>query len=148
MKSAHSDISLFMRLEPDIPKLTHQNGIEAAVNARTRKPLLHKTPALLNLEAKYIALLRPFAPKAPWDCPICLTTEWIFRKPQSAKGIFKTTRPDTDNLVKTLKDCMTRCGFWKDDALVCFESCVKLWADDDEPHGIRIIIRDYSPLNA
>lgn len=146
MKSAHSDIRLFMRLEPDISKLTHQNGIKTrVVNGHTQ---VYKTPALRSLEEKYIALLRPFAPKDPWDCPIFLMTEWIFRRPKSIKGIFKTTKPDTDNLVKTLKDCMTRCGFWADDALVCSESCVKLWADEDEPHGIRILIRDYSPLNA
>lgn len=148
MKSAHSDIRLFMRLEPDIPKLTHQNGIRVCPARGDSSPRVFKTPALRSLEAKYIALLRPFAPKEPWDCPICLTTEWIFRKPKAAKGIFKTTKPDTDNLIKTLKDCMTRCGFWKDDALVFSEGCVKLWADENEPHGIRIVIRDYSPFNA
>ena len=43
---------------------------------------------------------------------------------------------------------MTRCGFWKDDALVFSEGCVKLWADENEPHGIKIVIQDYSPFNA
>ena len=142
----HSEIHLFLRLEPDIPKLTHQNGIKTrVVNGHAQ---VYKTPSLRNLEAKYISLLKSFAPKVPWDCPVCLTTEWIFRKPKGARGIFKTTKPDTDNLMKTLKDCMTRCGFWKDDALVFSENCVKLWADENEPHGIRIVIQDYSPFNA
>ena len=146
MKSVHSDIRLFMRLEPDISKLTHQNGIKTrVVNGHAQ---VYKTQALRSLEAKYVSMLRKFAPKEPWDCPICLTTEWIFRKPKAAKGIFKTTKPDTDNLVKTLKDCMTRGGFWKDDALVCCESCSKLWAAEDEPHGIRIVVQDNSPFNA
>ena len=30
----------------------------------------------------------------------------------------EVTKPDTDNLQKLLKDCMTKCGFWKDDAQV------------------------------
>lgn len=140
MNLPHSDIKLFMRLEPDIPKLTHQNGIKPCiVNGRAQ---MYKTPALRNLEAKYISFLRPFAPPEPWNCPVCLTTEWIFRKPKGAKGILKTTKPDCDNLIKTLKDCMTRCGFWKDDALVFAEQCVKLWADENEPHGIKILVQD------
>ena len=145
MTHPHSEIHLFLRLEPDIPKLTHQNGIKTrVVNGHAQ---VYKTPALRNLEAKYVSLLRPFAPKEPWDCPICLTTRWIFRKPKGARGIFKTTKPDCDNIIKTLKDCMTRCGYWKDDALVFSENCVKLWADENEPHGIRILIQDYSRHN-
>ena len=96
MKSAHSDIRLFMRLEPDISKLTHQNGIKTrGVNGHAQ---VYKTPAMCSLEAKYVSLLRKFAPKEPWDCPICLTTEWIFRKPKPAKGILQTTNPDPEGL--------------------------------------------------
>ena len=140
--TVHSDIHLFLRMEPDIPHLTHQNGIKArVVNGHAQ---IYKSPALRDLEAKYISLLRPFAPPEPWDCPICLVTEWIFRKPKDAKGIFKTTKPDLTNLLKTFEDCMTRCGFWKDDALVIRHDPTKLWAEEKEPHGIRILIQDYS----
>ena len=142
---AHSDIKLFLRLEPDIPRLTHQNGIKTrVVNGHAQ---VYKTPALRDLEAKYISLLKSFAPTIPWDCPISLTTRWSFRRPKRCSGIFKTTKPDTDNLIKTLKDCMTRCGFWKDDALVVAESCVKWWVDENEPHGVFILIEDYSDFN-
>ena len=139
--TAHSDIKLFMRLEPDIPKLTHQNGIKTrVVNGHAQ---VYKSQALLNLEAKYIALLRPYAPEKPWDFPIYLFTEWVFRRPRGAKGAFKTTKPDTDNLVKTLKDCMTRCGFWKDDSLVVSEHTIKVYSDsEDDCHGIFIHIQE------
>lgn len=143
-KTPHSDIRLFVRLEPDIPKLTHQNGIRICSARGDTSPRIFKTPALRALEAKYISLLKPHAPSEPWNCPIRLTTEWVFRKPKGAKGIFKTTKPDTDNLVKTLKDCMTRCGYWKDDALIVSDICAKLWADENEPHGIIIRIQDCS----
>lgn len=144
--TARSDIKLFMRLEPDIPKLTHQNGIKTrVVNGHAQ---VYKTPALRDLEAKYISLLKSFAPTTPWDCPISLTTEWIFLKPKSAKGIFKTTKPDLTNLLKTFEDCMTRCGFWKDDALVVEHHLIKLWAEESEPHGVRITIKDLAPFNA
>ena len=49
----------------------------------------------------------------------------------------KITRPDTDNMVKLLKDCMTRLGFWTDDAQVCMETVRKSYAA--EP-GVRIIV--------
>lgn len=138
--TTRSDIMLFLRLEPDIPKLTHQNGIKTrVVNGHAQ---VYKTPELRALEAKYISSLKHFAPAEPWNCPIRLTTEWIFRAPKGNYEIYKTTKPDTDNLVKTLKDCLTRCGYWKDDALVASERCEKLYADDDEPHGIKIIIHD------
>jgi len=42
--------------------------------------------------------------------------------------VWKTTKPDTDNLIKMLKDCMTTAGFWKDDAIVCSEVTEKFLA--------------------
>lgn len=141
MNTARSDIRLFMRLEPDVPCLTHQNGIEAAVNSRTGKPLLHKTAALLALEAKYLSLLSPHAPPKPWNCPIHLTTIWHFRTSQATCG-WKTTRPDTDNLVKTLKDCLAKAGFYVDDALVCLETIAKRWVPPEAKHGIEIRLHD------
>ena len=44
-------------------------------------------------------------------------------------GEYKTSRPDTDNLQKLLKDCMTLVGFWDDDALVASELVEKFWAE-------------------
>lgn len=40
-----------------------------------------------------------------------------------------TTKPDTDNLQKLLKDCMTKLGYWQDDAQVASEIVEKFWAD-------------------
>jgi len=142
----HSEIELFVRIEPDVPKLTHQHGIEPAVLGNG-KPFMHKTRELENLEAKYVSLLRPKAPKVPWNCPIHLTTAWYFKRPKSAKGIFKTTKPDTDNLIKTLKDCMKTAGFFKDDALVVLDTVAKYWVGEDAKHGIHIRMRDLTEEN-
>ena len=54
-------------------------------------------------------------------------------------GQYKTTRPDTDNLQKLLKDCMSDTGFWKDDALVASEIVEKFWA---ERPGIYIRVEE------
>ena len=137
MTCPNSDIKLFMRLEPDIPKLTHQNGIKTrVVNGHAQ---VYKTPALCDLEAKYISLLKPFAPPEPWTCPIHLTTMWYFRgSAKLTSPCWKTTRPDDDNLIKTLKDCMTRCGFFKDDSFVSLDTIGKMLVPHDAPHGVEI----------
>ncbi len=43
-------------------------------------------------------------------------------------GEYKTSKPDTDNLVKLLKDVMTELHFWKDDAQVASEITEKFWS--------------------
>lgn len=52
---------------------------------------------------------------------------------------YKSTKPDTDNLQKMLKDVMTELNFWKDDALVASEVIEKFWA---EVPGIYIRIEE------
>ena len=78
--------------------------------------------------------LLPYVPAEPiTDAPIWLSVVWMFPYPKSAKkhkpgwARKKITRPDTDNLQKLLKDCMTDAGFWNDDAQVCVESVSKFW---------------------
>ena len=58
-----------------------------------------------------------------------LLVKWCFPRGEHADGEYRTTKPDTDNLQKLLKDCMTAVGFWKDDAQVASEICEKFWAE-------------------
>lgn len=66
----------------------------------------------------------------------------VSKKPKNdgKNGDWRVTKPDTDNLQKLLKDCMTKCGFWKDDAQVVRETVEKRWSD--EPTGIYIEITE------
>lgn len=58
-----------------------------------------------------------------------LVVKWLFPITGSHEdGEWKTTKPDTDNLNKMLKDILTELGFWKDDALVASEIIEKFWA--------------------
>ena len=58
-----------------------------------------------------------------------LMSKWCFpRNGNHHNGEYRITRPDTDNLNKLLKDCMTAVGFWRDDAQVASEICEKFWA--------------------
>ena len=95
--------------------------------------------------------LLPYVPAEPiTDQPIRLDVKWLFPFPKSAKkhrpgwARWKITRPDGDNLNKMLKDVMTDMGFWKDDALICFEMVSKVY--NDEP-GICIEVIDYLSLD-
>lgn len=141
----NNPIELFLRIEPDISTLTHQNGIKAA--HRKGKTFVHKTRELKALEAFYISHLKTRAPEKPWTCPIWLQTAWYFKKPENAKGKLKTTKPDTDNLVKTLKDCMKKAGYFKDDALVAMELTAKFWTEENQAHGIEIEMIDLTDKN-
>jgi Holliday junction resolvase RusA-like endonuclease len=73
--------------------------------------------------------LAPHAPEEPETGPIRLLVKWCFPAGSHKPGSYKTTRPDTDNLNKMLKDEMTKLGFWKDDALVTSEIIEKFWSD-------------------
>ena len=66
--------------------------------------------------------------------------QWIFKASKTHPACtWKVTKPDTDNMVKLLKDCMTKVGFWKDDALVCCEMIEKMYG---EKEGIYIFAEE------
>ncbi len=143
-----SDIHFTLRFEPDIPHVTHQSGTKIAVERRHART--YKTRELIKLESTLCKLIKPFAPPSPWNCPVHLTVIYSFRAPKSLPKrktrlpAWKTTKPDVDNLVKTLKDCLTRTGFYEDDALVALLTIGKMWVADDATHGIEIRLRDIS----
>ncbi|BBK24433.1 RusA family crossover junction endodeoxyribonuclease [Dialister hominis] len=127
-------ISMFLSMQ--VPKKTFQEKKVAVVNGKAR---IYKPPELVEIEQKYISSLSPHVPERPLGGPIALKTVFCFRADEKHKaGTPKATKPDTDNLVKMLKDCMTKCGFWKDDAQVASESITKCYADHE---GIYILIK-------
>lgn len=109
------------------PTTTHQTKEVAVVNG---KPVFYNPAELKDARAKLQAHIGKHAPAQPFCGALRLVTKWLF--PVTRKhvdGEYKTTRPDTDNLQKLLKDVMTDLGFWKDDALVASEIIEKFWAD-------------------
>ena len=110
-----------------IPTVTHQ---QKKWTIRNGKPQSYESEKLKETRAMFMELLAPYAPDEPLDGPLRLTTKWLFPKIKgTTNGQYKHTKPDTDNLQKLLKDCMTVCGFWQDDALVASEICEKFWSD-------------------
>ena len=93
------------------------------------KGRFYDPPEVKAARAKLIANLARYKPADKYTGPVRLVTKWCFPITGKHKdGEYKYTRPDTDNLQKLLKDCMTACGYWVDDALVCSEVVEKFWA--------------------
>lgn len=118
----NSKISFFMTMIP--PTVTAQMQ---RVTCRNGKPIFYKDEKLLDAEDKLKAHLAQHRPERPIDGAIRLETVWCFPlRKGDAEGQPHIERPDTDNLQKLLKDCMTDLGFWKDDAQVFIETIVKI----------------------
>lgn len=128
-------IQFFMPMLP--PTVTAQEHKVTVVNGR---PKFYDPPEVADAKSKLTAALAQHHIETPFASAVRLVVKWLF--PVSGchrNGEYKTTRPDTDNLQKMLKDCMTKCGFWKDDALVVSEIVEKFWSDIP---GIWIRIED------
>lgn len=119
------------------PRTTAQEKKVTIVNGR---PRFYEPVSLRDARKLLVMSLYSHAPKTPLRGPVALETAWYFARGRSHyDGEWKYTRPDTDNLQKLLKDCMTSVGFWKDDALVVWEQVEKRWSDTP---GIWIRVTD------
>ena len=124
-----------------MPKATSQ---QKGVSFRGGKPHFYEKGNVAIAERAFLTELLPHRPKAPSDKPIRLTVWfafdtknkklWCKDMPKDAADewagfTYKPTRPDTDNYLKLFKDCMTKSGFWVDDAQVVDEHIIKTYAE-------------------
>ena len=119
-------IEFFMPMKK-VPTVTHQMKKVHVVNG---KPIFYEPDELKRARSQLTGLLSKNAPQVKFGRSVRLVTKWCF--PITGKhhdGEYKYTKPDTDNLQKLLKDCMTATGYWTDDALVVSEITEKFWAD-------------------
>ena len=108
-----------------IPTVTHQEQKVAVVNG---KPRFYDSDEIKAARGLFTAYLAQHKPDAPLTGPIRLLTKWIYPANNThGPATWKTTKPDTDNMIKLFKDCMTRCVFWNDDAQVCSETTQKFY---------------------
>lgn len=127
-------IHFFMFMNP--PTATAQ---ERQVKIIHGKPIFYEPEQVKKAKLMIMDGLMGNVPQKPIEGPIKLTTLWCFPKGKSHKDKeWRVTKPDTDNLQKLLKDCMTKMNFWNDDAQVVHEEVGKVWAAD--PAGIMISI--------
>lgn len=127
------EIQFFLPMK-DIPTITYQ---EKQVHAVKGKPFFYEPEKLKVWRSKLTGLCLPYATE-PMKGAVQLVTKWIYPLGDHKEGEYKITKPDTDNMIKLLKDCMTKCGFWKDDAQVASEITEKFYGSKV---GIYIKVR-------
>lgn len=119
-------LRFFMALKK-IPRTTHQQQQVRMVNG---KPIFYEPDSLKQAREIFLAHLAIHKPQEMFAGNVRLTVKWCF--PVSGKhtdGEYKSTKPDLDNLMKLLQDCMTKLGYWKDDRFVVSLITEKYWAD-------------------
>lgn len=120
-------ITCWLDIKP--PKTTAQ---EKQVTFRHGRPIFYEPARLKQAKALLIQELAKHAPAEPITGPCRLTVIWIFKSPKRKyrrELELKITKPDTDNLDKMLKDCLTKTGYWQDDALCAIEHIEKRWSN-------------------
>ncbi len=114
----------FMAMVP--PTVTHQEHKVSVVHG---KPVFYDPPELKVARDKLTAHLAKHQVAEPYTGGVRLVVKWCFPRGRHRDGEYRITKPDTDNLQKLLKDCMTRLRFWTDDALVASEIAEKFWTE-------------------
>lgn len=119
-------VEFFMPMLP--PSTTHQMKQVACKNG---KPVFYEPNDLKAARSKLMGHLEQHVPEKKYTGAVRLITKWLFPLVSGTENGQYTNipRPDTDNLQKLLKNCMSDCGYWKDDALVVSEITEKFWAD-------------------
>jgi len=98
-----------------------------------------------KVEKELTVLFQEHRPSEPLKGALRLKVLWMYpyRKAEPKKNrsfpIYCDTRPDCDNLVKGIKDIMTRLGFYTDDGQIASLEFTKMWGEDC---GIYITITE------
>ena len=114
-----------------VPTTTHQTkGVRIVRKGNKHIPIFYDKPAVVKARADFKRGLIPYIPKEELKGPIRLMTKWLYQRTGDWKdGQYKTTKPDTDNSIKLLKDEMTALKYWNDDAQVASEITEKFYSD-------------------
>lgn len=118
-----------IRLDMIPPTTTHQQKKIVRCGRYSR---LADTPKLKQVIADYRVRLEPFRPAEPLVGAVNATYIFIFPHPSNTPKykklmtLPKTTKPDADNLTKTLQDVLTKMGFITDDAIIADTRTIKL----------------------
>lgn len=132
-----------IRIPGDPPtKTAQEKGLTTRTvyyNGRPRVvPFAYETPEVKQIRHRWRLVLMDHKPLEPIKGPVRMTTVWTFKTAGRHKpGTYKDTKPDTDNLIKLLKDALADCGYFENDSRVADERTIKVWGDDP---GIEITL--------
>ena len=134
-------ITFFLSMK--IPSVTAQVKRCRVVHG---KPVFFDGARIKAARQEFMLRLAPHKPPdpIPKDKPVHLFVRFVYKAPRKRDlNAWKTTRPDTDNMIKLLKDCMTAAGFWQDDSQVASEHIEKQYGDKE---GIDIAIEEMAKV--
>ena len=132
----YKNYELWIPLEK-IPTGTAQQKGEQVVNGRIHHFTKKKVTETANLLIKELdeAMKDSHPDFIPFDEGEAIGLAFTFHYPTKTKkrwGMYKTSRPDNDNLVKLPNDCITKMGWWHDDSQIAFLQVVKKWVPADK----------------
>ncbi len=140
--STENRINAFARIE--IPTATPQQKGLMVVGGRPRYYTKGKVKSAMSLYWAVILSGRPRGFK-PFEGPVRVMVTFCFAAPKSwskkARAAItpKTTRPDLDNMAKTVLDAATRAHVWRDDAQVTRLDLRKAYGPEE---FVRIVIEE------
>jgi Holliday junction resolvase RusA-like endonuclease len=129
---------IVIRICEEPPRSTAQMKKVSVIHGR---PHFYEPPKVKEAKAWLRNHLAVYAPDEPFEGAVELYVLWAYHT-NKKKPAWKTTRPDTDNLVKMLKDVMTELGYWNDDAQVCYETSSKIVSCNPE---LYIEVKELKP---
>jgi Holliday junction resolvase RusA-like endonuclease len=138
------EIRFFVKVEPT--RTTHQSSLRI-LKGRNGRMFVGKMSS--SPHKKWITLfeqlIKKYRPAKPIGEPVSAEMHFFFPHTKSTRKslidstMHKTTRPDLDNLEKSILDSLVRCGFVEDDSLIC-EKISSKWHSPD--FGIHIILKN------
>lgn len=130
-----NEISFFIPLRK-IPSITAQE--QRTGTRKDGRTYRYDPQELKAVKVLFRDHMAQHAPPERWTGPVELRVLWCYpADDKHPPHTWKTTKPDTDNLLKAFKDAMTKAGFWTDDAQVVSEWNAKAY----EPvSGVSVIV--------
>lgn len=82
-------------------------------------------------------------PKTALEGPLRLDlTFWMPRPKSRGDELWHASRPDFDNLAKSVCDALTRARWWTDDSRIASATIVKLYSTASNAPGVRIDVEE------
>ena len=116
-------------------------------------PVTYKAKKQVESEQGIMQLLEKYRPEKPMEGAISLYVFAFLPIPKSKPDWWKKaalkgrirhiTKPDADNLLKNILDCMTKLSFWHDDCQIRICQVFKIYSDN--PHWSIDIQEEIQP---
>ena len=127
-----------------LPKTTHHAKKIVKMGGFSR---MADKPELTAARETWIAILRPHKPVQPFDgpltCTIELTWTWLAGDSNKVRALGRiphTSKPDLDNMEKTIIDAMVTCGYLTMDSRIVENISRKFRGDKP---GVYIKLEEY-----